>query len=113
MNEQKIICMLRSLGITRCYRGTSFALAGIQLVLENEDCLQNVIRDIYCVIAQRHQCNWHAVERSLRTVIRRAWQINPQLLCAMAGYPLDGPPSASQFLEIAASCLLRQEGRSA
>ena len=108
MKDQKIFCALRPLGITRCYRGFPFAVAGIQLVMEDEGCLQNVIRNIYAAIAEEYRCSWNAVERSLRTVVQRAWQVNPALLSAMAGYPLDGPPSVSQFLEMVASYVLRQ-----
>ena len=43
---------------------------------------------------------WTAVERNIRTAVQIAWRTNPELLREMAGYPLDGPPTASEFLEI-------------
>ena len=47
------------------------------------------------------------VERNLRTVVSRAWQVNPDLLCRMAGYPLTAAPTASEFIEIIASYIIR------
>lgn len=42
--------------------------------------------------------NWHAVERSIRTVITVAWNNNPQALRRIAHTPLNGKPSPSQFI---------------
>ena len=40
------------------------------------------------------------MDRNIRTAVQIAWRTNPELLREMAGYPLDGPPTASEFLEI-------------
>ena len=42
-------------------------------------------------------------ERNVRTAVSRAWQVNPELLRAVAGYPLDAAPTASEFIEMLAS----------
>ena len=57
--------------------------------------------------AAHFDCKWTAVERNIRTAVSRAWKINRPLLCDMAGYPLACTPAASEFIEIAASYILR------
>ena len=52
-------------------------------------------------------CKWTVVERNIRTVVARAWQVNSDLLIRMAGYPLDGAPTASEFIEIVSSYIIR------
>ena len=62
--------------------------------------LEAVIKEIYRPVAAACGCRWTAIERTLRTLSHRAWQVNPRLLSQMAGYPLRRAPSAAQFLEI-------------
>ena len=73
---------LRSFGITRCYKGFQYAAYAIQLAVA-------------------------AVERSIRTVVDRAWKIDSRLLREIAGYNLDRIPTASEFIEIMATHILR------
>lgn len=105
---------LQALGITRNYRGCLRAAAAIELVLEDEDRLEAVTKEIYLEVAQRCHCNWYAVERNIRTVVQRAWHVNRPLLTQMAGYPMDAPPTASEFIAIVANYIRRagaQEGQ--
>ena len=83
-----ILETLRPFGITRCYKGFPLTVYAIHL-------------------AVHFGCKWTAVERNLRTVVSRAWQVNPDLLCRMAGYPLTAAPTASEFIEIIASYIIR------
>ena len=57
--------------------------------------------------AEHFECNWTAVERNIRTAVSRAWSVNPDLLCQMAGYPLESEPTSSQFIEIISSYIIR------
>ena len=91
---------LRDLGITRNYRGYLRAVTAIELALEKEDRLDAVIKGIYSEVARRRDCSWSAVERSLRTLVQRVWRVNRALLIEMAGYPLDSPPTVSEFISI-------------
>ena len=76
MNEINVIRReLRALGITRRCRCYGRIVMAIQLAVDQE-------------------------ERNIRTAVQIAWRTNPELLREMAGYPLDGPPTASEFLEI-------------
>ena len=98
---------LQALGITRNYRGCIRAITAIELAMENEDRLEAVTKEIYREVAKRCGCNWSAVERNIRTVVQRAWRINRPLLIRMAGYPLEVPPTASEFIAIVANYIQR------
>ena len=105
--ENQIKDTLRSLGITTNYYGFHRTLSAVVLVLEDSDRLQSVTREIYWVIAAECGCKRSAVERNIRTVIQRAWRVNPRQLIVMAGYPLTEPPTASEFIEIIANYVER------
>ena len=103
----KIEEILRALGITRKYEGYLSTRRAVQLALEDEDRLDAITKRIYLTIAQETQCKWTAVERNLRTASHRAWKINPDLLVSMAGYPLSGPPTVSDFIVMLVSSIQR------
>ena len=98
---------LRSLGITRKYRGFRYTEISIELVLEDEDRLQAVTKEVYYEAARRCGCKWSAVERGIRTAVQRAWRVNRGRLVEMAGYPLEEPPIASEFIEIVSNHIQR------
>ena len=106
--ENRIKDTLRGLGITTNYYGFHRTLSAVTLVLEDSDRLQAVTREIYWIVAERCGCKRSAVERNIRTVVQRAWRINPQRLIRMAGYPLSEPPTASEFIEIIANYVQRR-----
>lgn len=92
--------LLYSLGIGRHYLGHDITAQALQLILTDKDRLLSVKEKIYLPIAAQRQCDWRAVERNIRTVIRRAWMLNRPLLEQMAIYPLEYEPSATEFLDI-------------
>ena len=119
MNEINVIRReLRALGITRRCRCYGRIVMAIQLAVDQEDSrraacgrilaeadsvedsLEAVTKEIYWEVGSRCGRKWTAVERNIRTAVQIAWRTNPELLREMAGYPLDGPPTASEFLEI-------------
>ena len=67
---------LRSFGITRCYKGFQYAAYAIQLAVEDESRLEAITKEIYEETAEHFGCNGAAVERSIRTVVDRAWKID-------------------------------------
>ncbi len=99
--------ILRLLGVTRCYKGFKHTVYAIQLAVTDDTRLETITKGIYMETAAHFGCKWTAVERNIRTAVLRAWQINPELICEMAGYPLDTAPTASQFIEIVSSHVLR------
>ena len=99
MSRKNLILLLRSLGITPCYVGFSFLLYAVAIVQHDRSSLNHVIKDIYFPIAQHFDTNWRNVEHNLRTLTHRAWKTDKDLLCQIAGYPLNASPSVSQFIE--------------
>ena len=100
---------LRPLGAVRNYRGFQRVLYAVELVLENEDRLEAVTKEVYQRVAAHYGCSWKTVERNIRTAINTAWNRNPEYLIKMAGYPLTEPPTASEFLEIVTNYIQRNE----
>lgn len=94
-----ILETLRPFGITRCYKGFPLTVYAIHLAVMEEDRLEEITEKIYRETADHFGCKW--------TVVSRAWQVNPDLLCRMAGYPLTAAPTASEFIEIIASYIIR------
>ena len=99
--------ILRSLGITRCYKGFKHTEYAIYLAIQDESRLEAVTKEIYMETADHFECNWTAVERNIRTAVSRAWSVNPDLLCQIASYPLKAEHSASQFIEMVSSYIIR------
>ncbi len=98
---------LRLFGITRCYKGFNHTAYAIWMAVHDESRLEAVTKEIYMETASHFNCKWTSVERNIRTAVARAWKINRPLLSEMAGYPLACVPTASEFIEIIASYILR------
>ena len=96
----EIQAALRPLGITSSYKGYRHACYSIKLVLRERYRLEAVTKEVYMETAEHYGCDWHAVERNIRTVVARAWMINPTLLMEIAGYPMHCAPTAKEFIEI-------------
>ena len=96
----EIESILRRLGIVSTYKGYKAAVIAVGLALEDEDRLHSVTRDIYAETARQMGATPSAIEKNLRTVARRAWDVNRTDLERMAGYRLFAPPSVSEFLDI-------------
>ena len=107
--ETAVQDILRSLGITRCYKGFKHTEYAICLAIQDESRLEAITKEIYMETAAHFECNWTAVERNIRTAVSRAWSVNPGLLCQMAGYPLESEPTSSQFIEIISSYTIRSQ----
>jgi hypothetical protein len=93
---------LRQLGVGGNYIAQQRTVAAIQMAVDDENRLLHVTKSIYYPAAEICGCKWSTVERNIRMVIQRVWRINPQGLIRMAGYPLNEPPTASDFIEILA-----------
>ncbi len=107
--QNKIEALLRSLGIHGRYRGHRQTAIALQLILEDGERMYAVCEEIYAEVARRCRCKTDCIERNIRTVIRRAWRTNKKRLCALAGYEPIAEPSVSEFLDILAADLRRQE----
>lgn len=99
--------VLRPMGITRTLKAYRILRECLLLILEKEDRLEAVQKEIYEPIAEEHICDWTAIQSAVRRAAQTAWNRNPRYLEQLAGYPLDGAPSAAQFLEMLYNRIIR------
>lgn len=100
MESQKIMLDLRRLGIGRQYYGYRFAIKAVRMVLLDEDCLLCIKRGIYLPMSAEERRDWRTIERNIRTIIHRAWCINPEYLSELAGFPLNREPTVTEFVDM-------------
>ena len=98
---------LRLFGITGCYKGFKHTTYAICLAIQDESRLEAITKELYMETASHFNCEWAAVERNIRTAVARAWRVNRPLLSEIAGYPLETEPTASEFIEIIATYIIR------
>ena len=99
--ETKIITDdLRLLGVGRQYVGYNLVIRAVRMVLCDEKKLLCIKSGVYVPLADLENCDWRAVERNIRTVIQRAWNVKPGQVQAMMGYAMDRPPTLTEFLDM-------------
>ena len=103
----RIDTVLRPLGITRNMKAHSILCQAVSLICEQEDRLEAVQKEIYETLAEQRCCYWTAVQSTIRRAAKTAWLTNPAYVQQLAGYPLNGTPSAVQFLEMIYNAVAR------
>ena len=81
--------ILRDLSIGKNYKGHREIAYAIQLLLEDEDRLCAVVKEVYIPVAKHFNVEWNAVERNLRTAISRVWRLRRQRLFETSAYFVD------------------------
>ncbi len=104
----QIEIVLRRLGLYRNYKSYNRLIYAIYLVLENENRLEAVVKEVYMPVAEKFNCSWGAVERCLRESISRVWINNYEELCEIAGNRLKMPPTPAEMLDIFAMYLIQE-----
>lgn len=99
--------LLRPMGITRNMSAYSILQQCLELICEQEDRLEAVQKEIYEPLADRHCCDWTAIQSMIRRAAQTAWATNSTQVQRLAGYPLTGCPSAVQFLELLYNGMVR------
>ena len=100
MTETYIEDALQALRISRRYAGRRQLAEAVRLALEDDSRLLRMDRQIFGPTAALCGGTSGSVARNIRTVACRTWTQHPELLRQMAGLPLDGPPTASELVEI-------------
>jgi len=95
--------IMRHFGLTPCYCGYDALLYAVMRAAEDRTRLRNAALDIYAPVAMLLGTKPANIETNIRTMVQRAWQVDKEFLSEIAGYHLDGPPSATQFIEILAN----------
>lgn len=97
-DERKAREILRELGIQSYYKGFRITLLALDVIAENEDCLTATCKEIYLPISEKMNCNYATVESSIRRILEKAWETNPNMLCGIVDQKLENRPQARQFL---------------
>lgn len=106
-NTQLLDNIIRSLGITKRYKGYKQLILSVELALDDETRLFCVSENIYRQVADMCNCGYYSIERNLRTVASKAWKTNSEKLSEMAGYVLVSSPSVSELITILATYVER------
>ena len=101
--------IIAKLSITKKYNGYYYSVMGIRILLENPDKCLKITKDIYPPIASKYSTTSTNVSHGIRTVVRKAWDFDKNLLEEMAEYKLDksGSLTNMEFLSIVADYIAR------
>lgn len=101
--------VLRYIGITRNMNAYIVLSQAITLIDEDEDRLLAVEKEIYTPIANKKMYEPKAVQSTIRRASKMAWELCPDRVQELAGYPLTGLPSAVPFLELLYNAVARYD----
>ena len=87
-------------GITRNMNAYMILSQALTLIAEDEDRLRAVEKEIYTPIADKTLRGPRAVQSTVRRASKVAWDFFPDRVQELAGYPLNGRPSAVAMLEL-------------
>ncbi len=108
MEVQRIMDVLRKMGIGRQYLGYNLIIKAVRMVIADNNCLLCVKRRIFIPLAEEEHCDWRTVERNIRTAIRRGWKVNKEYVIVLARYPLQQEPTVTEFLEIISNHVMQK-----
>ncbi|MCD8189976.1 MAG: sporulation initiation factor Spo0A C-terminal domain-containing protein [Clostridiales bacterium] len=86
------------LGICPNYVGWHELTLALRLIQDDPMRLTALMRQVYMPVGEAVGKDWTAVERNLRTVVRRAWKVNPAYMVEIAARPLERWPETGEFL---------------
>ena len=98
---------LSHLGVTRACSGYWLSIVTVELVVEDEQRMRSITKEVYEPAAALCSCSRHCVERNIRTVINKAWKANKAFLFEIAHRDLYAPPSVSEFIDMLVAYVLR------
>ena len=99
---------LRTLGIGRQYLGYNITIKAVRMATGDDNRLLHIKQGIFQPLAEQNDCDWRTIERNIRTVIHRAWNVNRSYLNELAGYPLHQEPTVTEFVEMLSAHVLRE-----
>lgn len=98
---------LIKLGLTANYTGFYHAAYAIALSLSDPTILQCITKQVYPNVAQAFNTDIKCIERNIRTLTKRVWENNADLLNDIAGHALSKAPSNSEMLAIITTHILQ------
>ena len=92
--------VLRYVGITRNMNAYIILSQALTLIAEDEDRLRAVEKEVYTPMADKNPYGPIAVQSTIRRASKVAWDLCSERVLELAGYPLNGRPSAVTLLEL-------------
>nr|WP_294466666.1 sporulation initiation factor Spo0A C-terminal domain-containing protein [uncultured Sellimonas sp.] len=100
---QLIYETLRSLGLTSKYQGYQQLAEAVKIVLDNDNVMLNVTKNIYPEAAYRMNTTPQSIERNIRTAIEVCWrQSGPESFSKIAGCRITQIPTNAEFIDMLA-----------
>lgn len=98
---QLIYETLRGLGLTSKYQGYQQLAEATKIVLEHEDFMLNVTKNIYPEVALRVRTTPQSVERNIRTAIEVCWrQTGSEGFSRISGCKMTKIPTNAEFIDM-------------
>ena len=98
--------LLAWLGVTRSYKGYQPMVDYIAQALQDEQTLQHTTKQ-YAAISKAYGCKENALEKNMRTVVKRAWETHPERVQKLSGYDSFKQPTITEFVDMCVTYLLR------
>lgn len=100
--------LLWSFGINKKYQGFHYIIYGIELCVQDENCLNYITKDLYQDIAIKYHTSWECVERDIRTVVDIIWNYgNRELIFEINGSRFTDKPVNAKFFKILTKYVMR------
>ena len=77
-NNEKIVVLLKRVGVTPAHRGWEYLIEAITMVVEDPTAINGITKIIYPTIAKKYDATPNAVEKAIRHSIGKAFEILPQ-----------------------------------
>lgn len=98
--------VLLDLRVPSKYTGFRQLSRAVELSIQNEDCLLNINRNIYKVIAAEFNVEAKSIEKNIRTLLDAAWKRGcRERYETITGYTYEVRPTVGEFLDtVSAYC---------
>lgn len=95
--EKRLWCF----GVNKKYQGFDYIVYGMEVLLNNQNSLEYVTKNLYPDIAKKFNTSWKCVERDIRTIVKIIWKYgNRELLEKMNGSRMKVRPKNIEFFQI-------------
>lgn len=80
----------------------------VQIVIQDDNCIRHVQRDIYIPVGLALGCSWNCVEHSIRHRIKTIWERDPRAFDCICRAPLYEQPTTTDLIEYLAEYVREQ-----
>lgn len=103
--------IIRKFNITSKYRGYYLVMDAIEIAYKNQNQCMHITKDIYPILAGKHNVSSRSVEKNIHTIVEKCWENNRELLQEIAGCKLHGCPTNSEFIDYISYYILKENSK--